>query len=230
LKWEDLKATTKYIAQPYSRKKAYTLARAEKLLHLKHTGLLSQLSRILNRIKDIQPLLQMVEGQLVSIQQYRAETLTLRAGIHWCELGEISAEYLKRTVQQRSTSHLIPLLIHPRTGVLSTSKEDILDAPSTFYSKLYSTNDIDQSAIDDLLEIYHIHYACHLEDQAFLKAPFTFDDLLKGVARCPSKSNPGEDGLPYETLQLIINHPDCREITLVVFNDALSYGISPPPS
>jgi endonuclease/exonuclease/phosphatase family metal-dependent hydrolase len=228
LKWEDLKATTKYTAQSYSRKKAYTLARAEKLLHLKHKGLLSQLTCSPDRIKDIQPLLQVVEEQLASIQQYHAETLALRAGLRWRELGEISAGYLKRTVQQRSIHHLIPPLIHPQTGALSTSKEDMLDAASTFYSKLYSPDDIDQSAIDDLLENIPDSLCLSSEDQTFLKAPITFDDLLEGVARCPSKSSPGEDGLPYEILQLIINHPNCREITLAVFNDALAYGIFPP--
>jgi hypothetical protein len=143
LKWEDLKAPTKHIAQSYSRKKAYTLARTEKLLHLKHTGLLSQITRSPDRIKNIQPLLQMIEEQLASIQQYHAETLALRAGRRWRELSEISTGYLKRTIQQRSTHHLIPPLIHPQTGVLSTSKEDMLDAASTFYRKLYSPDDID---------------------------------------------------------------------------------------
>jgi hypothetical protein len=151
LKWEDLKAATERVTQSYSRKKAYTLARAEKLLHLKRNGLLSQMARSPDRTKDIQPLLQVVEGQLASIQQHHAETLALRAGLRWRELGEISAGYLNRTVQQRSAHHLIPPLIHPQTGVLSSSKGDMLDAASSFYSELHSPDDIDQSAIDDLL-------------------------------------------------------------------------------
>ncbi|KAG0732934.1 hypothetical protein G6F57_015548 [Rhizopus arrhizus] len=46
------------------------------------------------------PQLNIVEHQLASLQQYRVDTLALRAGIRWRECGELSAGYLKQTVKQ----------------------------------------------------------------------------------------------------------------------------------
>jgi hypothetical protein len=61
---------------------------------------------------------------------------------------------------------------------------------SSFYSKLYSPDDIDQSAIDDLLGSIPASLCLSLDDKVFFEAPITFDDLLEGVARCPNKSSP----------------------------------------
>ncbi|KAI7898054.1 uncharacterized protein BX663DRAFT_556243, partial [Cokeromyces recurvatus] len=61
----------------------------------------------------VSPQLQIVEQQLASIQKYHAETLALRSGIRWRELGELSPGYLKRTVASRTARQLIPPLIHP---------------------------------------------------------------------------------------------------------------------
>jgi hypothetical protein len=74
---------------------------------------------------------------------------------------------------------------HPQTNILSISKEDMLDAASAFYSKLYFSGDIDSSAIDNLLESIWDSLCLSQEDQVSLEALITFNDLLEDVARCP---------------------------------------------
>ncbi|KAG1367235.1 hypothetical protein G6F59_018801 [Rhizopus arrhizus] len=62
----------------------------------------------------------------------------MRAGIRWRELGELSPGYLKRTVATRSARQLIPPLLHPTHLTLSCTRDEMLDAASTFYKNLYS--------------------------------------------------------------------------------------------
>ncbi|KAG1464687.1 hypothetical protein G6F57_013533 [Rhizopus arrhizus] len=123
---------------------------------------------------------------------------------------------------------MIPSLIHPVTKVLCSSRVDMLDAASIFYSDLCSPDPVDPDAIESLLSALPSSLRLSSTDQNALTSPIVFDDILEGVSRCPSRSSPGTDGLPYELLRLIITHPACRDITLAVYNDSLSHGIFPP--
>ncbi|KAG1606840.1 hypothetical protein G6F45_013894 [Rhizopus arrhizus] len=100
----------------------------------------------------------------------------------------------------------------------------MLDAASTFYADLYTPDPVDNDAIDSLLNTLPDSLRLSTADHDLLSATIDFDDIIAGVSRCPRSSSPGPDGLPYELLKLIISHPQCREITLAVYNDALSWG------
>ncbi|KAG0890567.1 hypothetical protein G6F36_013252 [Rhizopus arrhizus] len=104
----------------------------------------------------------------------------------------------------------------------------MLDAAVQFYSNLYSPEPIDNSAIDDLLSAIPDSLRLSDSNQRFLTNSFTHDDLIEGVSRCPRRSSPGLDGLPYEILHLIFIHPASKDLVLQVYNDALSKGVFPP--
>lgn len=104
----------------------------------------------------------------------------------------------------------------------------MLDVASTFYAALHSPDPVDHDAIESLLSDLPSSLRLSSIGQNPLSSPIDFDDILEGVSRCPSRSSPDTDGLPYELLCLIITHPECRDITLAVYNDALSHGIFPP--
>ncbi|CAO3673018.1 unnamed protein product [Rhizopus stolonifer] len=89
------------------------------------------------------------------------DTLALRASSRWREKEEISAGYLKRTifdyidhgyntVQQKAHRKNIPCLRHPVTEVLCHSKDDMLQAASSFYTSLYSPDPIDPDTVEQL--------------------------------------------------------------------------------
>ncbi|KAG0735766.1 hypothetical protein G6F33_012486 [Rhizopus arrhizus] len=224
----SLKATTKKVAQSFSRKQASSYKQAEILLQKKLASLRKKKILFPEQVPELQPLVNVVERQLADIQQYHVEILALRSGIRWRELGELSAGYLKRTIATRASRQMIPSLIHPVTKVLCSSRVDMLDAASTFYSDLYFPDPVDPDAIESILSTLPSSLRLASTDQNALTSPIVFDDILEGVSRCPSRSSPGTDGLPYELLRLIITHPACRDITLAVYNDALSHGIFPP--
>ncbi|KAG1581056.1 hypothetical protein G6F47_012512 [Rhizopus delemar] len=195
LRWDALKSTVKQTAQSFSRKSAFTLAKAETLLQKKRHGLLKKIEHDPECANVISPQLKIVEAQLTDIQQYHVETLALRAGIRWRELGELSPGYLKRTVATRSARQLIPPLLHPTHLTLSSTRDEMLDAASTFYKNLYSPQPVEQGAIDDLIGAIPEHLRLSEVDRSILVSPITYHDLLEGASRAPIRSSPGMDAL-----------------------------------
>ncbi|KAG1536291.1 hypothetical protein G6F49_013012 [Rhizopus delemar] len=203
------------------------MGQAESLLHRKRSGIVNRLAANASLLPSLTPQLSIVESQLASIQQYHTETLALRAGIRWREQGELSAGYLKRTAAQRQTHQIMKQLLHPVTSTLCSTTEEMIHASVSFYGNLYSPDPIDDNAVEDLLSTLPSSLCLSDSDQRFLANSFTYDALLDGVSRCPKRSSPGLDGLPYEILRLIFIHPSCRDLLLQVYNDALSKGIFP---
>ncbi|KAG1305043.1 hypothetical protein G6F64_008697 [Rhizopus arrhizus] len=208
-KWEEIKRITKDTALHYSRRKTFDLKQGEALLQRKRGGITRKIATNPQDAPQLLPQLNIVEHQLASLQQYRVDTLALRAGIRWRECGELSAGYLKRTVKQKSRRKNIECLRHPVSSSLCVTNDDMLDAAASFYGSLYSPELIDQSA-------------------SSLLRPFSLSGLLVAVRRCPHQSSPGSDGLPYALLSVILQIPECQSIAVEVFNDALSLEIFPP--
>ncbi|CEP20204.1 hypothetical protein [Parasitella parasitica] len=228
-KWEQLKLiTAARTAKSFSRRLAYILSRAEDLLlHKKRTGLSQKLSIDPALRPVLDPQLKVVEDQLATLQKYHVETLALRSGIRWRERGAIPAGYLKRSVASRVSKKLIPPLIHPTSQSRCTTKEDMLDAAATFYTDLYSPDAIDPQAISDLLDALPASLRLSDSAAASVIAPIFFEDLVEAFSQVPEKSSPGTDGLPYQHVRLIVLHPECREIVLATFNNALSFADVP---
>ncbi|KAG1445923.1 hypothetical protein G6F55_011756 [Rhizopus delemar] len=222
-----VKMPVAHAAKSFSRRSAFTLTKAESLLHRKRSGIVNRLAANASFLPSLTPQLSIVESQLASIQQYHTETLTLRAGIHWREQGALSAGYLKRTAAQRQTHQIMKQLLHPVTSTLCSTPEEMIRASVSFYSSLYSPDPIDDDAVEDLLSTLPSSLCLSASDQRFLINSFTYDALLDGVSRCPKRSSPGLDGLSYEILRLIFIHPSCRDLLLQVYNDAFSKGIFP---
>ena len=228
LKWEKLKSVTAQTARAHSRRQAYSLTRAESLLQRKRAKIESNIMSNPSLHRSLSPQLQVVQDQLSSLQRYHVETLSLKAGIRWREKGELSAGYLKRTASARLAKTSVPLLFHPSLNRICTSKDEMLDAAFVFYDKLYTPDPIDLSAVDSLLEAIPQSSILQADESSLLTERISFDDILDAFSRCPRQSSPGLDGLPYAVVKLIVLHPDCRDIVVQVYNDALLRGIFPP--
>ncbi|KAG1490001.1 hypothetical protein G6F52_013663 [Rhizopus delemar] len=153
-KWDMVKLAIAQVAQSFSRCSTFNLTKAESLLHRKRSRITKRLALNPELLSSLTPQLSIVESQLASLQQYHEETLALRAGIRWREQGEISAGYLKRAVSQRQTCQIMKQLVHPTTGALCSTFNEMLDATVQFYRNLYSFEPIDNTAIDDLLSLH----------------------------------------------------------------------------
>ncbi|KAL0082357.1 hypothetical protein F4703DRAFT_1708487, partial [Phycomyces blakesleeanus] len=117
---------------------------------------------------------------------------------------------------------------NPATSSICTSKEEMLETTTQFYSDLYSPDDVDHAAIDNLLNFLPTHLHIFLSATESLVAPITYDDLLDAFLQSPQKSSPGMDSLPYELVRLVVTDPACHDIVVEVYNNALSLSDIPP--
>ncbi|GAN11625.1 hypothetical protein MAM1_0756c11201, partial [Mucor ambiguus] len=182
-KWEQLKLATTHVAKSFSRRQAYTLSRAEDLLHKKRSGLSQKLAADPSLRPVLNPQLTIVEDQLASLQSYHVDTLALRSGIRWRERGETSDGYLKRSVAVRATKKLTPPLVYPTSLSRCTTKEDMLDAAATYYTDLYSSDAVDPQAISELLDALPASLRLSDAAAASVVAPITFEDLVEAFSR-----------------------------------------------
>lgn len=226
-KWDSLKIITTSLAKKFSRKQSSHLKSVEKILQGKRNSINQSIRRYPSNAPSLTPQLFVIESQLSSIQQYHAETLALRSGLRWREMGEISAGYLKRTIAHRQSRQLITTLSHPFTNTTCSSTTEMQNAAIAFYADLYSPDPIDDHAVNDLLDSLPNSLRLTAIDSSYVSSPILWDDLTEGVRRCPSKSIPGLDGIPYEILRLLFFHPECKELILQVYNDALSSSVFP---
>lgn len=226
-KWDAIKDTTIAVARKFSRHQPNQLSSAERILQGKRHSLNGSIRNYPDNAAQLLPQLSVIEAQLAILQQYQVETLALRSGIRWRELGEISAGYLKRTVAQRQSHQMITTLTHHVTNVMCDNPATMLDAVHSLYSELYSQEPIDDVAVNDLLNALSASLQLSSIDHQILSDPIDWDDIFEGVRRSPRKSSPGKNGIPYEILRLIFAHPACQPIPLQVDNDGLSSGIFP---
>jgi hypothetical protein len=60
-----------------------------------------------------------------------------------------------------------------------------------------------------------------------LLVSFELDEIIEASKRSPTRSSPGSDGLPYEILNILINHPAVNTLVLDVYNSALLNALFP---
>lgn len=220
--WDYIKNMVKKVTQNFCRIRA---VKQKQIMRELQSDRNSILRRYRHDTYVLQTLLPDIESQIAKIQQERAETSRLRAGKKWLEFNEKSAGYLARTIAGRNSSRNFKKIIHPVTGVNCEDTESKLAAIHTFYSDLYTAKRIDVNCLDEMLG--HIHKQLSISEAQSILHEITYDDILEGSKRCPRKSSPGLDGLPYEILHLVIAHPRCRSIATAVYNEAIQFARFP---
>ncbi|KAG1049071.1 hypothetical protein G6F43_008584 [Rhizopus delemar] len=188
---------------------------------------------------------------------YLVERLTLTCKLSACVcptypfLNEkIMMKGLEKSLRKYGGILDVGILLEPATGTYTCTGYAVLNVASktetfeslthlipwdeqwecSFYAvwnQMPVPDPIDDDAVEDLLSTLPYSLCLSASDQRFLVNSFTCYALLNGVSRCPKRSSPGLDGLPYEILRLIFIHPSCRDLLLQVYNDALSKGVFP---
>jgi hypothetical protein len=221
--WDQIKTLARDVALTCSRRKSEWRKRLLLRLQRKRNKMLrdSHFTSIVNFRLPV------IEQLISNLQQETASVSRLRAGKHWRENGEISAGYLKRTIESRQVKRSIPPLQHPVTLELCHSTSAMNNAASAFYSTLYTPSPIDDDAVQQLTSNIRDQDRISPDFHPILTSPFTQADIINGAARCPRKSSPGTDGLPYEILSLILEHDNSAKLAVKVYHEALDKGIFP---
>ena len=95
---------------------------------------------------------------------------------------------------------------------MKTPNPSKLAAIHVFYSNLYTAKLIDVNYLDEMLS--YIHKQLSISNAQSILYNITYDDIIEEFKRCPRKSNPGLDGLPYEILHLVIACQLCYSIVI----------------
>jgi hypothetical protein len=130
----------------------------------------------------------------------------------------------------RSVQREIPDLYNTATGHLTTTETEKSEVVVNFYKELYSPTAIDEAATDTLLGTTTNRdrdRILTLEQRDMLIIPFELDEIIEASKRSPPRSSPGSDGLPYEILNILTNHPAVNSLVLDVYNSALQYALFP---
>ncbi|KAG1134191.1 hypothetical protein G6F37_013284 [Rhizopus arrhizus] len=127
--------------------------------------------------------------------------------------------FLVRCLKQRQHQQAVSGL-QEVDGNLVSEPAELVDCAQAFYQDLYSPTPVNPAALDDLLSSIPESVRLSSSDQTSLMAPWTEDEVLTCVSRTPNRSSPGVDGLPYEILRLLLQHPFCRQLYLDVLQSA----------
>lgn len=210
---------------------AQRIGRRKRAWQIRHIARLQRKSNKLLRKYKISHIIQVqlpaIESMIASLQHGLTETTALRAGKHWCENGEKSAGYLKRTITARVIKKSIPSLLHPETREEPSSPIALDEAVSTFYNSLYTSDPISIPEVEQLTSTIPPDHRIPTSAHGHLQRPFSLIELREGAHRSPYKSSPRKDGLPYEILSVLLTHEATAQLALQIFTDALQYAIFP---
>ncbi|KAK4518015.1 uncharacterized protein ATC70_001365 [Mucor velutinosus] len=223
IKWDRLKGYIRKLTKAYCSNRASW--RKQRLKDLQ-----SSRNQLIRRLKGDQEALQQelpkVEKPIAQLEHEIALNATLKAGRLWLDNNEHSIGFLKKTGERRLAQRTMDTITHPTTEVPCTTTADKLEVVHAYYDVLYSPEPTHRYSMDKLLR--GIQNTISVDDAEFIISSIDMDDILKSATRCPKVSSPGRDGLPYPILRLILAHPDCKDLVLAVYNDALNLGVFPP--
>ena len=189
----------------------------------------SSRNHLIRQLKDDQKALQAqlprVEHSIAQLEHEIAINATLKAGKRWLDNNENSVGFLKQTAERRLAQRNFDTITHPTSNVPCSTTMDKLDAVHSFYDVLYSPEPTHRYSMDKLLR--GIQNTISVDDAEYIISGIDIEDILQSATRCPKVSSPGRDGLPYPILRLILAHPDCKDLVIAVYNDALNLGVFP---
>lgn len=230
-KWEIIKEEAKQLIQKFGKQYVSWRTKTISLLQRKRNRILRSNSDLGTR----KLLLENLDKTLGSLQQELAEIAALKAGVHWRENGEKSAGFLKRIHEKRNDQQYMgsieesDLNQQQSTQQASTASDParIRDIVKMYYTKLYSTEVIDNQKLDEFLDSIRFNETVSPEENEQLLEEITMEELLQQVKRSPRRSSPGNDGLGYPFLNILFRIPAIQPIILEVYNGALRDGKSP---
>ncbi|CDH60772.1 hypothetical protein RO3G_01429 [Lichtheimia corymbifera JMRC:FSU:9682] len=108
-----------------------------------------------------------------------------------------------------------------------TNPHDMSRCAQAFYSSLYQAENIDHTALHELLTSIPSNVCLDDDDGQLLLEPWSEDEIVNGLSRSPHHSSPGIDGFPYELLKFLYHHPQVKRLLKQVFDEALVHHKTP---
>ena len=142
--WDQFKVMLQNVARSFSRGSKQRHARTIAALQERRSQLLSSSPVSV-------PLLQTVDEQIEGLLRQETQQYMLRSATRWHEQGERNNKYFFGVIKSRQNQQTIQTIRCSQTGDLLLDSNSILRKARSFYSSLYSPEDVDTTAINTLL-------------------------------------------------------------------------------
>lgn len=145
--------------------------------------------------------------------------------------GNKAGKSLAQQLKEKNIKQKISYLINPKSNKKVNNPQEIADAFSDYYEKLYNlkrdpdTFQPNDTVISEFLESIHLPKISP-EDLAYINQPFTLQETTDAIKRLPRNKAPGPDGYSSEYYQLL--SPIRTSHLLPVFESATTTAKFPP--
>ena len=200
--WESLKTDVKDLASAFSRSKRKNLFKEKRSLTNRTITLKNQLAAGLHSVKA--EILEL-EASLRALLDSELEGDKIRSRAQWLEEGETPSKFFLNLANQRRDKCSVSCIWNAN-GEEVTSLPDMLKAHETFYTELFSAQEIDTPARNELLT----HVQPHLSE------------ATQALKLCHRNKTPGSDGLTVEFHSIFWDQ--LGPILVETFNESLQAG------
>ena len=199
IRWEIIKYKIKDLCIGYSTNKNKDIKTRIKNLEKKLEDI--ELSNSENRnISDREN----TEKEINNLYAYRAKGAKVRARAHWIDEGERNTSYFLKLENKHQSQNAINKLIV--RGKSLNENQEILNALSSYYENLYSSNYIAINEIDQYLKNIKLINSVSDKDKEHCDRTPTIDELAEAVYSMKLNKSPGLDGIPVEFYKMFWKH------------------------
>jgi hypothetical protein len=178
--------------------------------------------------EDCSSKLDAIEDEIDRQTQQETAEYRLRSATRWTEQGERSNKYFFRVIKQRTAQQTIQSLKDSHSGTILTKSADIIREVREFYQKLYTPDEIDEQAIDTVLDSIPSDVKITPTQADMVIADVNYDIVYDLLQHAPVGRSPGLDGISFEIYKYLFQSCAAFSKLLVqVMQDAL-LGIFPP--
>jgi len=152
---------------------------------------------------------------------YRTEGLRIRSRIKWLLEGERPTRYFFSLAKsRRKQSTIRGLYQNQDPNRLKTSLLDINNVAKQYYQSLYTTENVDTQAWDEIFTGWSQKISA--AQQTLLEMNYTDEELLQQLRRMANNKSPGMDGLPVEWYRCFWE--EVKVFLVAIANDLLNGG------
>lgn len=151
-------------------------------------------------VNDLQSERAKLKLKLNTLNDQKAKGYYIRSRAKWLEEGERSTRYFLKLERKRQTYNRIDTLRNGN-GEQIYDDHEILDELVKFYSRLYSSKNIDEEKINNYLSNIHNIPELTEQDKEICEAQITETEVQEALKLLKFNKSPGIDGLPGEFYQ-----------------------------
>lgn len=216
--WDRLKYEIKCFTINYSRERW-------KQLSLERILLVNRLSFLKRRLAagcDVKTEIRHLETLLMQLFDQQLQGSKIRSRVKWIEEGETPSKYFFRLENEQHAKVFVSS-VFDSSGAEVSSLPEMMEAHETFYSDLFSSENIDLPSQEDLFS--HILARLSESERTSCEGPLTLAEASIALDRSNRNKSPGADGLTVEFYSHFWGK--LGELLVAVFNLGLENGELP---